>query len=280
MLRPTTLLRAFAAPARRILPLQAAAAVPLAAPSSVLFRRLQSTTPPSESDPTPPQPEAEAAEAPAEVEAAHSTSPAPEADPSSTLSRRERNHLKYSASLLRKARKARKLEKAQQQAEQAAAAPAAEPATTPESSTTPESPASSTTPSPDTQDQQPPTKPQRLRPKIRTPLPGLPYHVSRTPYAELPVYELAKRGGNKKLTNVKKVEGDKAVFREQLAEGLSLQAADIKLNTLTGHVVVPVCIPGLLVGREVLTFGDRDSAGRRSLSGWRRRGFERAARGT
>ncbi|KAK3904356.1 mitochondrial large subunit ribosomal protein-domain-containing protein [Staphylotrichum tortipilum] len=122
---------------------------------------------------------------------------------------------------------------AQQQAEQPPPPPHPPP-NTPSASPAELSPAE-----PSSETTQQPAPKQRLRPKIRTPLPGLPYHVSRTPYAELPVYELAKRGGNKKLTNVKKVEGDKAIFRAQLAEGLALAADDITLNTLTGHIVVP-----------------------------------------
>jgi large subunit ribosomal protein L49 len=64
--------------------------------------------------------------------------------------------------------------------------------------------------------------------------------VARTPSGNLAVYELAKRGGNKKLTLLKKIEGDRAALRAALAEGLKMSEKDVKLNTLTGHLRVEV----------------------------------------
>lgn len=69
---------------------------------------------------------------------------------------------------------------------------------------------------------------------------NLPFRVSRTPGNNLPVYELAKRGGNKKLTTIKKIEGDRMVFKEKLAEGLGLDLKKVAINSLTGHVTVQV----------------------------------------
>ncbi|KAK4101237.1 hypothetical protein N658DRAFT_496532 [Parathielavia hyrcaniae] len=72
----------------------------------------------------------------------------------------------------------------------------------------------------------------------------LPYRVGRTPSSNFAVYELAKRGGNKLLTAIKKVEGDRAAFRAELSRGLGLAEVDAKgkktvwVNTLTGHVIV------------------------------------------
>ncbi|KAL2193234.1 mitochondrial large subunit ribosomal protein-domain-containing protein [Corynascus similis CBS 632.67] len=66
-----------------------------------------------------------------------------------------------------------------------------------------------------------------------------PYYVRRTPSNQLAVYHLAKRGGNKKLTTIKKVEGDRARFRLALAQGLGLQEKGVVVNNLTGHVIIP-----------------------------------------
>jgi large subunit ribosomal protein L49 len=54
------------------------------------------------------------------------------------------------------------------------------------------------------------------------------------------VYHLAKRGGNKKLTSIKKVEGDRARFRAALARDLGVPEKGVVVNNLTGHVIVPV----------------------------------------
>ncbi|AEO58529.1 hypothetical protein MYCTH_2305931 [Thermothelomyces thermophilus ATCC 42464] len=66
-----------------------------------------------------------------------------------------------------------------------------------------------------------------------------PYFVRRTPSNQLAVYHLAKRGGNKKLTTIKKVEGDRARFRSALAQGLGLPEKGVVVNNLTGHIIVP-----------------------------------------
>jgi large subunit ribosomal protein L49 len=72
---------------------------------------------------------------------------------------------------------------------------------------------------------------------------NLPFRISRTPSNNLAVYELAKRGGNLKQTTVKKIEGDRAAFRAELAKGLGVAEDDKKtvwVNSLTGHVTVSV----------------------------------------
>ncbi|KAK4034248.1 mitochondrial large subunit ribosomal protein-domain-containing protein [Parachaetomium inaequale] len=65
------------------------------------------------------------------------------------------------------------------------------------------------------------------------------YHVRRTPSNQLAVYHLAKRGGNKKLTSIKKVEGDRARFRAALARDLGVAEKGVVVNNLTGHVIIP-----------------------------------------
>ncbi|KAL2130936.1 hypothetical protein VTI74DRAFT_5741 [Chaetomium olivicolor] len=76
------------------------------------------------------------------------------------------------------------------------------------------------------------------QPRKRPARPALPFFVARTPSNELPVYHLSKAGGNKKLTNIKKIEGDKAAFKQALAAGLGVDEDALKINSLTGHVTV------------------------------------------
>ncbi|KAK4187628.1 mitochondrial large subunit ribosomal protein-domain-containing protein [Podospora australis] len=67
---------------------------------------------------------------------------------------------------------------------------------------------------------------------------ALPFSVGRTPSKNYSIYELAKRGGNKKLTTIKKVVGNPEAFKEYLARGLKVSPNDVKLNSLTGHFQV------------------------------------------
>ena len=71
---------------------------------------------------------------------------------------------------------------------------------------------------------------------------NLPYHIHRTPSQQLPVYKLAKRGGNLRQTRLRKVEGDIARLRTDLWEALSLEEEHIKINHLTRHIIIKVCI--------------------------------------
>ncbi|ELR03851.1 hypothetical protein VC83_04693 [Pseudogymnoascus destructans] len=68
---------------------------------------------------------------------------------------------------------------------------------------------------------------------------SLEYRVSRTPSAQLPIYLLAKRGGNLKQTRVKKIEGNIAQFREDLKVALGIEEdREIQVNHLTRHIIV------------------------------------------
>ncbi|KAK3997828.1 mitochondrial large subunit ribosomal protein-domain-containing protein [Cladorrhinum sp. PSN332] len=64
------------------------------------------------------------------------------------------------------------------------------------------------------------------------------FTVGRTPSANFAIYQLAKRGGNKFLTIIKKVEGDRMSFKQSLAKGLGINLTDVTVNNLTGHIVV------------------------------------------
>lgn len=70
---------------------------------------------------------------------------------------------------------------------------------------------------------------------------SLPYSVSRTPTRGLPVYQLAKSGGNLKLTRVRKIDGDIEVLRQQLENILSPKPEYVKINPLTNHIMIKVC---------------------------------------
>ena len=72
--------------------------------------------------------------------------------------------------------------------------------------------------------------------------PNLPYFVSRTASNELPVYSDFKRGGNLKLTLVRKVSGEVGVLRDALREVLKasvgLDKDRVVVNERTRQVVI------------------------------------------
>ncbi|EON67028.1 hypothetical protein W97_06145 [Coniosporium apollinis CBS 100218] len=73
------------------------------------------------------------------------------------------------------------------------------------------------------------------RPPTTTPLK---YHVSRTPSSQLPVYKLAKSGGNLHQTRVKKIAGDVQALRQDMQKLLGLPEKDVMINTVTQHVII------------------------------------------
>ncbi|KAK4178936.1 hypothetical protein QBC36DRAFT_323648 [Triangularia setosa] len=93
--------------------------------------------------------------------------------------------------------------------------------------------------------------PKRLKPKPEQ-KPTYPFDIGRSATNNFSVYQLAKRGGNLKLTLVKKVEGNRIAFKEELGKALRLSPKDIKVSSLTGHVEVPV---SLLLPGEYLREG-------------------------
>ncbi|KAI0998815.1 hypothetical protein K3495_g9380 [Podosphaera aphanis] len=66
----------------------------------------------------------------------------------------------------------------------------------------------------------------------------LKYVVRRTPSDKLPVYQLSKNGGNKKITKIRKVEGDIAALRDEIREAFGLTDRECTINQLTGHILV------------------------------------------
>lgn len=84
----------------------------------------------------------------------------------------------------------------------------------------------------------------------RPPPPRAAYLVSRTPSLNLPVYNDSKRGGNKKLTILKKIEGDARALKEALRTELGLEEGQIKINHVTGHIEIAVSTYPLLRAEE------------------------------
>lgn len=69
-------------------------------------------------------------------------------------------------------------------------------------------------------------------------LPPPKYHVSRSATKNLPVYTDYKRGGNLHLTTVRKITGDLSALRDELRVYLNKKNEDVKINSLTQHVIV------------------------------------------
>lgn len=64
------------------------------------------------------------------------------------------------------------------------------------------------------------------------------YHVARSANKNLPIYTDYKRGGNLHLTTVRKITGDLHALRDELKAWLAKKDEDVKINALTGHVIV------------------------------------------
>jgi len=65
-----------------------------------------------------------------------------------------------------------------------------------------------------------------------------PYRVTRTPSNNYPIYTLSKRGGNLKLTKLRRIEGDVNVLRKDLQAALGMDEKDVVINQLTRHIIV------------------------------------------
>ncbi|KAF2835804.1 hypothetical protein M501DRAFT_997469 [Patellaria atrata CBS 101060] len=77
-----------------------------------------------------------------------------------------------------------------------------------------------------------------LKPTVTTPTQiMLPYHISRTPSAQLPFYLLRKRGGNLHQTRVKGIAGDINVLRTDIQRFLNLPEKEVTINRTTNHII-------------------------------------------
>ena len=70
--------------------------------------------------------------------------------------------------------------------------------------------------------------------------PPLPYHVHRTASQKLPIYHLAKRGGNLHQTKIRKIEGDVEKLKDEIRTALDLKEELVVINHLTGHIIIKV----------------------------------------
>lgn len=75
-------------------------------------------------------------------------------------------------------------------------------------------------------------------PTLSIELPPPKYHVARSKSKNLPVYHDYKRGGNLHLTTVRKITGDLSALRDELRIFLNKKDEDVKINSLTQHVIV------------------------------------------
>ncbi|KAI1080915.1 mitochondrial large subunit ribosomal protein-domain-containing protein [Whalleya microplaca] len=78
-----------------------------------------------------------------------------------------------------------------------------------------------------------PTEPTEPQPKRQ-----LPYFVGRNNLDNYGVYLKKKRGGNLKLTVLKKGEGNLLALKHDIRDALQLTDNDISLNSVTGHIVI------------------------------------------
>lgn len=84
----------------------------------------------------------------------------------------------------------------------------------------------------------------------------LSYHVHRTASQQLPVYHLAKRGGNLHQTRVRKIEGDIMALRDDLRQALCLKEEHITINQLTRHIIIKVILSFIKVNGQVSVMAD------------------------
>lgn len=68
--------------------------------------------------------------------------------------------------------------------------------------------------------------------------PNLPYFVTRSRADELPIYTLRKRGGNLKMTRVKKIDGKREVLKDELRQLLRVPEKEVAINSVTGHIMI------------------------------------------
>lgn len=79
-----------------------------------------------------------------------------------------------------------------------------------------------------------------VQPLAANPPPPLAYHVHRTASHQLPIYHLAKRGGNLHQTRIRKIEGNVEVLRNEIESSLGLREGLVFINRLTGHIIIKV----------------------------------------
>ncbi|KAI1086414.1 hypothetical protein F5B19DRAFT_487516 [Rostrohypoxylon terebratum] len=67
---------------------------------------------------------------------------------------------------------------------------------------------------------------------------ALPYFIGRNSLNNFSVYHKNKRGGNLKLTVLKRGEGDLLALKQDIMEALQLPRGDVTLNSVTRQIVI------------------------------------------
>ncbi|RFU30848.1 hypothetical protein B7463_g5487, partial [Scytalidium lignicola] len=67
---------------------------------------------------------------------------------------------------------------------------------------------------------------------------ALPYRISRTPSKNLPIYLLAKAGGNQKQTKLRRIEGNISALKSDLQQELGLGEKEVVINQLTKQIII------------------------------------------
>jgi large subunit ribosomal protein L49 len=75
-----------------------------------------------------------------------------------------------------------------------------------------------------------------------TPAAARPYFITKTPSNQYPIYTLSKRGGNMKLTRIRRIEGDLTALKKDLQAALNVAEKEVTINQLTRHIIVKVCL--------------------------------------
>ncbi|KAI5920119.1 mitochondrial large subunit ribosomal protein-domain-containing protein [Camillea tinctor] len=68
--------------------------------------------------------------------------------------------------------------------------------------------------------------------------PSLPYYVGRNNLRNFGVYQKKKRGGNFKVTLLKKAEGDLQALRRDVQDSLGLPENEVTVNRVTRHIEI------------------------------------------
>ncbi|KAI1158608.1 mitochondrial large subunit ribosomal protein-domain-containing protein [Nemania serpens] len=66
----------------------------------------------------------------------------------------------------------------------------------------------------------------------------LPYFVGRNNLNNLAIYQKSKRGGNYKITILKRGEGDLAALKQDLKDVLQVPEDEVSVNSRTSHIVL------------------------------------------
>ena len=76
-----------------------------------------------------------------------------------------------------------------------------------------------------------------------------PYLVRRTPSNQIPVYRKWMSGGTRQIILVKKIDGDKKKFMQDLAQAVGAEKDEIRINPTTLQVEIKVSLQASITSR-------------------------------